>query len=436
MKIKNFSTLATCQERKALLEIAEAGLSAVDIKNALTSQIKLQNNVLSISEKCYELELFKHIYLCGVGKSAREGCKVLARLLGPRVSGGLVIDIESGNLGKVKVLKGTHPFPSDLNATHTAKLLKFLKAAQESDLILFVVSGGGSTLLTQPTGDFTPQQEAAAVKCLFKAGATIQQLNVFRKHISRARGGGVAKAAYPATLVCLTFSDVPGDNLEFISSGPAVLDDCPLEQAEAIIDQFKLEQCSGLDFKPFLRKTPIDKKFFNRVSNHLVISNKLALRAMQKAAKERGFSCEIVTSQLQGQSEQVAARLFKDLRASKPNSVLLYGGETTVHISGQGQGGRNQHLALLLLELLRTGEFFLCLSSDGRDNSAHAGALADAITLKHALKLGLKRAEFLKNADSFNFFAKSGDFIETGDTGSNVSDLIIAAKLKSVTAEQ
>src|SRR3990167_886487 len=425
-KIQNFEQLSSSETRKTALEIAEAGLWAIDTPTIVRKGIRIENSTLFIQNRAFSLKDVRNVYVVGTGKCALAACSALEEVLGDRIAGGIVLDIKEGALERLRLLVGDHPFPTERNAKATAEIITLLKVLEQDDLVLFVVSGGGSTLLCQPES-LSCQDEAAIVSSLFRAGATIQELNIVRKHLSLARGGYLAMHAYPARSISLIFSDVPGDNMEFIASGPTIKDTTKKEDAEQILKKYSvLETC--VIPKITLLETPKEGKYFKNVTNILFVSNGVALEAMAEKAKELGFHAKIRTSVLTGEARDVAKTIVEDLQKAAPRTVLLYGGETTVTIKHPGKGGRNLELGLSSLRFLQEGHVLLPLASDGRDNTDFAGAICDMITKKKALDENLSLEEYLENNRSYDFFERVQEYLLCGNTGSNVSDLIIAIR--------
>ncbi len=427
MKIKNFKDIATNKLRKDALSILEKGLSAIDTKRVTEENLKLEGRELHIKGSDFDLSHFKKIFVVGVGKSSCDAAEVIENKLGSRIEKGVVLDTkDSSNLKKIKYLKGDHPYPTERNVAATAELISVLKEAGENDLVISLISGGGSALLCQPT-DFDVSKEQHLVQSLFKAGIEIEEINTIRKHISTARGGNLAFYAYPAQVVSLIFSDVPGDNLEFIASGPTVRDSTSADEAKKILMEHSLWQKIDLSFSSFV-ETPKSGKYFKNVQNILFCSNKTALQAMSSKANKLGFSAKVIDTKIKGIARDVAELVFEDLKLESSSTALFYGGETTVAINGEGEGGRNQELALSALRYIERDQIIISCASDGIDNSEHAGAIADLQSKERANKVGVEPEAFLLRNDSYNFFKKTGDFIETGPTGSNIADLIIALK--------
>ncbi|MEK7587160.1 MAG: DUF4147 domain-containing protein [Patescibacteria group bacterium] len=430
MKIKNFDQLAVNELRRDALNILEAGLQAIDTKKVIEDSVKIIDETLYVASEKFVLKDFKRIFLIGVGKCASEAALAVEMILGDHLTDGVVIDVKSGERPKrVKFYLGSHPLPSEKNVEATKAMIELLKQAEKDDLIIFLISGGGSVLLCQPE-NFTCQQESTLTKFLFDAGATIEELNTVRKHLSLARGGYLAKYAYPARAVALIFSDVPGNNLNFIASGPTVLDETTVVDAKKIIERYKISEKFPSVLNNLI-ETPKDAKYFEKMSNVLVVTNLLALEAMKKEAQKFGYNAEIKNTELVGDAKIFGKQIIAEFEKTPAGALWLYGGETTVRVKGRGVGGRNQTLVLAGLEKIKKYELLLASASDGRDNSDFAGAICDTITLESATELGLIPKTYLADDNSFGFFKQVGNYLEMGYTGSNVSDLILIIKNKN-----
>ncbi|KKU48680.1 hypothetical protein A3H10_00970 [Candidatus Uhrbacteria bacterium RIFCSPLOWO2_12_FULL_46_10] len=430
MKILNAKKLATTQARRAVLEIAEAGLMAVDTGTVIKAAIKLEDNRLCVNDQICSLVGANRIFLVGVGKCAIEAAAALEEILGAKLFDGIVLGVDGSpaqNLKTVKVMLGTHPLPTEKNIAATKAIVAMLDSLQEKDLVIIIVSGGGSTLLCLPEEGATCVEEGLVLQQLFRAGVSIQDVNTIRKHLSLARGGYLAKYAYPAQVISLIFSDVPGNDLEFIASGPTIKDTTTVVDADAILVKYGILKACGLAHCGLI-ETPKEDKYFERVQNILFVSNKLALEAMAAKAHELGYVPTICTDCLTGEAREVGIKVSAELHAVPSKSVRLYGGETTVTIKGQGKGGRNQELALGALSAIQAEELIMAFASDGRDNTDASGAICDTIIKEEAARLGLAPNVFLQNNDSYTFFKQTGGHLITGYTGSNVSDLLIALK--------
>jgi len=425
--ITNFEKLATTPARTSLLSIAEAGYRSIETSKVVRNGIVLDGDTLTVGNESYNMTEYQNVYVLGIGKCAHDSAVELEAVLGDRLTEGVVVDVSCAGdtLKKIRCLVGTHPFPSEENVSHTRELLELAERATEHDLVIMIVSGGGSTLLCQPeTHDHV--DETKLVEYLFRAGATIDELNTIRRHLSKARGGFVAQTASPATLVALIFSDVPGDDIRVISSSPTVFDPTTLDDAFAVFDKYQADN-SGFSREHFF-ETPKDESIFKRVQNELILKNTTALEAMKTKAEELGYAAEIKETKLQGEARTVGEELINELRSAKKRTVHLYGGETTVTITGPGKGGRNQELSLAALPLIDEDELIVSLASDGHDNTDFAGGIADKYTRGKAEDAKLKPEDFLFTNDSFSFFKTLEQGIETGYTGANVADLVIAIK--------
>lgn len=427
MPIKNKKELSTTPLRKAALAIAEAGLRAIDTKRVIKKLVSLKGNALRIKDTFFSLEKTKHIFIIGIGKCSLDAALGIEKILGNHITGGIVLDVRCSKLLKhIESYEGTHPLPTQQNVDVTTRIINLLKKTKRDDLVIMIISGGGSTLLCQPR-NFECQNESALLSCLIRVGATIQEINTVRKHLSLARGGHLAQYAYPSRVAALIFSDIPGNDISFVASGPTVKDTTTIADAQRIFKKYTLyKKC---DFTPHhLITTPKEEKYFKQVHNILAVSNSTALEAMAHKAKALGFKSIICTDCLEGEARTVGSSITRRLKHVGPKQALLFGGETTVTLRGHGKGGRNQELALAALPLLEKGQFVLSLASDGRDNIDVAGALVDIKTKQKACALELNARAFLKKNNSYEFFKQCGGHIKTGHTGSNVADLVLALK--------
>jgi glycerate-2-kinase len=428
MKIKNFDALAISDERRKLLTIAEAGLEAIDTDRVLRSMMRVEGEELFLGNVTVDLASVGKIIFIAIGKCAAEAAAVAEAVLGDRIARGVVVDVKVCPVSspQIKTFCGTHPLPSEENMAAAEAIVQALGGLAENDLVIFVVSGGGSTLLFLPE-DRRDRNESPIIEALMKAGANIHEMNVVRKHMSLARGGHLAQYAYPARVVSFIFSDVIGDDLSSIASGPTVKDLSTAEDAEKVLAKYNILRTCNIE-KCGLVETPKDDKYFERTTNILAVSNVFALDAMKKSAEEIGFHVEIRGAALEGEAADVARMVAEAIHEAPPKSVLLWGGETTVTIHGTGNGGRNITVSAVALDYVKDGEEILSLASDGRDHGAYAGAICDTITKKDALKPDVGYETLLANNDTYALFEKIGHYLMTGDTGSNVSDLIIALK--------
>jgi glycerate-2-kinase len=428
MKIKNHKELATTESRKMALEIAEAGLAAIDTETVINKEIRLEKESLFIKEEEIPLKGLNRIIVAGVGKCAFDAALTLEKILGDHLTAGIAIDVkEPPEFKKIKGFKGTHPFPSEDNTKATKELVNSLKDLKENDLVIFIISGGGSTLLYLPENE-NCAKEAEIVQSLFKTSTPIKEVNTIRKHLSLARGGFLAKYAYPAKVISLIFSDVPNNDIQFIASGPTVKDSTTIDDAKNILSKSGVPDICDVEGKCCLVETPKEDKYFDKVKNITLVSNKIALAAMADKARKLGLEPKIVTSELTGEARDVAEKIIEELDGYPSKTALLYGGETTVTVKVKGKGGRNLEVALSALQFIKQGQTITTIASDGRDNTDYAGAICDIITKRRAEELNLDPKKYLDNNANYDFFSKAGNYLQTGNTGSNVSDLTILIK--------
>jgi glycerate-2-kinase len=427
-KIKNAAQLAQTPLRRTALAIVEAGLQAIDTESVIQRTVRREGDELMIDGERISLTGPGRILVAGVGKCAARAAAELERIMGDRLSAGFVITVgEVPPMQKVRVVQGTHPFPSQVNMDASHELLRFCSGLSEEDTVIFLVTGGGSTLLCLPD-DGNWERESLIFGAFMNAGAPIQEINTVRKHMSRVRGGFLAQAMHPARVISLIMNDVPGsDDIGFIASGPTVLDTTTKEQAAEILARYRILQSCGLTGCG-LMETPKDGKYFARVKNIVVVSNHTALDAMAGAARQAGYAPDIRDAKLSGEARDTGKRIAEELGRAAPKTALIYGGETTVTVRGSGKGGRNQELALGALASLPPDGALIASTSDGRDNTEYGGALCDILTTGRAKELGISPEEHLARSSSYDFWNAVGDYLLMGDTGSNVSDLIVAIR--------
>ena len=428
MKIKNLTQLAQTPLRRAALNIVEAGLHAIDTEEVVRNTVRREGDELVIDGERIPLKGPGRLLVAGVGKCAARAAAELEHILGDQLHAGLIIAVgEVPPMRKITVHHGTHPFPSLVNMEASQALLKFCSGLAEDDTVIFLVTGGGSTLLCLPD-DGNWQRESLLFGAFMHAGAPIQDINTVRKHMSRVRGGFLAQAMYPARVVSLIFNDVPGsDDIGFIASGPTVKDTTTEEQAAETLAKYNILKSCGLEGCG-LMETPKDDKYFARVKNIVVVSNTIALQAMAEAARKEGYAPEVRDAKLAGEARDIGKRIAEELGRSAPKTALLYGGETTVTVRGSGKGGRNQEVVLAALAAMPKDGVLIAAASDGRDNSDFGGALCDILTTGRVGTLNISPEEHLAKSASYDFWNAVGDYLLMGDTGSNVSDLIIALR--------
>jgi glycerate 2-kinase len=424
--IKNFDKLATSKMRQDALNIIEAGLHAINTGQAIRRSVSLDGDVLKVQSRRYDLSKFERVYVIGFGKAAHDAAVELERILGKRITNGIVIDVvKNGILKRIEYVQGTHPLPSLKNVKATTRIMEKLKGFDSKTLVLTIVSGGGSALLTQPC-EMKNEHLIKINEFLLECGSTIQEINTVRKHISEIKGGQFARLAHPATVVGLVFSDVPGDDLSVVASGPTVLDTTTIEDARRIIKRTGLLKNGDVPAcEPV--ETPKDPVYFKKVQNFLLVSNQIAVKAMHDKASKLGYLARLYSRQLTGEARKVGQELVQAVRSGE---ALIAAGETHVVVHGNGKGGRNQELVLGALSKLKSNILISSVASDGIDNTPAAGTVADQELLDLIQKRQLDPKAALKNNDAYNFFKPLNCQIKTGKTGANVSDLMLVLRGK------
>lgn len=425
MIIKNFEALAISPLRKQALLIAESGFAAIQTKRAVHSQVTYHaaRDRLTVMGHEYALGGVEKVVVVGFGKAAFEAASALYEILDSRITCGYVLDLSGGSRGSLTCTIGTHPFPTVVNVEATKQMVEVLRGLSEKDLVLCVVSGGGSSLLCYPY-NMTCEIETRIVQTLMKHGATIEELNTVRKHISQVKGGKLAEVAYPAQIINFIFSDVPGDDPALVASGPTLPDRSTIADARAVLEKYNvLDLCSMPSCE--LIETPKDEKYFARVTTHVLVSGHTALEVMKAKAEDLGFRARVYKTAYSGEARELGPEF---VRETKVGECLLAAGESTVTVKVDGKGGRNLEMALAALEVVSEDQVFIAFDSDGFDNTDFAGAIVDNATLQNARRAGLDPTRELQSNSSYLFFERVGDYISTGLTGSNVADLIISLK--------
>jgi glycerate 2-kinase len=435
----------TGDRKKAMEEILRAGIDAVDPERAVQRYVRREGETLYVGEDSYSLERFGRIILAGAGKGSAPMAKALGDILGDRLSSGLII-VKYGYgmaLKETSVIEAGHPIPDEAGMRGAKELLGRLKECTEEDLVICVFSGGGSALLPAPIPPLTLEEKQACTRLLLECGATIDEINAVRKHLSRTKGGQLAKEAYPATVISLLLSDVVGDRLDVIASGPTVPDESTYGDCMGIVERYdladRLPKAVVEHFKAGIEgcvpETPKQgDPVFSRVRNLIVGNNRECLLAAQDKAASLGYHALVLSSQIEGEACEVARVLgavAKEIHQSgspiEPPACILAGGETTVTIHGTGKGGRNQELALAFAMAIDGWEGISLFSAgtDGTDGPTDAaGAFSDGATCGRAREAGLDPRAFLEANDSYSFFKSLGDLITTGPTRTNVMDMI------------
>jgi len=406
--------------RKHALQIFQAALAAADPYAAVLRHLQFDGHTLIAGRRRYKLADFDRIQVIGAGKASAAMARAVERVLGRRISGGLlnVPDGTAARVHRLALLPASHPIPDDRGVEGARRILEIAHAAGPRDLLICLISGGASALLPAPVPGLSLSAKQEITRQLLNAGATIHEFNTVRKHLSLIKGGQLAAAAHPATVITLILSDVVGDRLDVIGSGPTVTDSSTIGDAESVLRKFGVAIPVGV-----LRETPKAIE----AQNLIVGSNRLAIDAAARKAKDLGYRTLVLSTSIEGETRDIArmhAAIAREIPLRRP-ACILSGGETTVTVRGKGLGGRNQEFVLAAAMEL-AGVTVLSAGTDGLDGPTDAaGAIADAHTLARAAKLHLDPRAFLDNNDSYHFFEKVDGLIKTGPTGTNVMDVRI-----------
>ena len=421
MIIKNFKRLATNQDKKLALSIVEEGLASA-LPNSALERI-VHPTFLQIGRKRTPFKKYRHVYVVAIGKSADLMTKVVNSRT--KIDGGIVVipakmtPVIHG--GKFTVMQSSHPIPTEKSITAARKVSGFLKSMRSTDLVIFLISGGASSLVSLPDG-ISLKNKQLVTSLLLKSGATIREINCVRKHLSQVKGGRLVESL-PCRGISLVMSDVIGDDLSVIASGITYCDPSTFSNAKKILSKYHLTNLVPksvlnrivLGTKGMIPETP--KK--PRIENYVISTNKDCIDTMKSKAKKLGFETKTIWP-LDGDVRNAAVKISKHFSAHS-NSCLVFGGETTVTVKGSGHGGRNQELILNLLKKLQNNKEKIVVVSVGTDgvdgNTCVAGAIADSTMPTKPIDA------YLKKNNSYCYFKKYGGSIITGYTHTNLMDV-------------
>jgi len=438
--------------RSRILSILEAALRAVDPSEALRRSMRCQGDELVANDTPYSLDRFKRVFVIGFGKAAAPMGQAAAEILGDHLTAGvLVTKIGHGRTRTdlpqaLTLLEAAHPLPDAAGVAAAQRIADLARQATADDLVLCLISGGGSALLPLPAEGLTLADLQATTAALLRCGATIDEINTLRKHLSQVAGGQLARLAAPATVLSLVLSDVVGSPLDIIASGPTVPDHSSWADAWAVVERHGLQAAlpdrvverlrAGLAGQ-FADTPKSGDPAFASTQTLVIGDNAIAAQAAQQRAAELGFNATVLTTFLEGEAREVArvaVALGREIVAHGPPvaapTCLILGGETTVTLRGQGTGGRNQELALaaaLLLDRLPEKQRIavVSLATDGTDGPTNsAGGLVDGTSVDRGQAIGLDAASHLADNNSTPYLEAVGDMLVTGPTQTNVNDLV------------
>jgi glycerate 2-kinase len=418
-------------------EIFHAALTAVNPFKAVQPE-------LEHARALFREGHFERLLVIGFGKASCSMAAACEHLLSDLIGTAIVVTKyghadTSRHFAKTTVYEAAHPIPDQNGVTATRAIIDLLRDADERTFILCLISGGGSALLVEPLEGITLREKQEVTDLLLRSGATIGELNSVRKHLSRVKGGRLAEIAYPAFILSLVVSDVIGDRLDVIASGPAAPDTSTYDDAHAVLEKYGLTALVPETVLSVLERgsrgeipeTPKQgNTIFENVQNIIVASNRTALLAAKEKAVELGFNTSILSSTIEGEAREIGRALAHGARTANLNRpfCLLSGGETTVTVRGTGLGGRNTELALAFALEIEGGEGITLLSAgtDGTDGPTDAaGAVVDGNTISRATHMNLNTATYLHDNNSYAFFHKTNGLLITGPTGTNVMDIQI-----------
>lgn len=421
------------------------GVKGVLPEKLINDLVSLRGSLLRIGYCSYDLTKYHNIYVVGAGKATPAMAHYIEAVIGNRISGGYIVTKYgySCKLKYITVAEAGHPVP-DLNSYKAAdEILSLLSGTGENDLVICIWSGGGSALLADHPENSSREDMAVLNEKLVRCGADIKEINSVRKHLSRIKGGQLAMRIRPAESVTILLSDVIGDPPDIIASGPTVPDNSTFADAMGVIEKYSLTGELPEQLVNYIREgieglrpeTPkADDPVFRKSPLFIAGNNKLALLSAMEKAEKLGYDTYIITDSLQGDTDNACSFIIETINNYRNNTslkkplCLLFGGETTVKVAGNGTGGRNQHLALVTAFRIRDipGITFLSAGSDGSDGETDAaGAVVHSGTIPEAINAGKDPETFLRNFDSWNFFRTTGGLIKTGPTLTNVMDIMI-----------
>jgi glycerate 2-kinase len=416
--------------REHAISIFTQAVAAVQPAVLMKKNVQKNGDNIWIAGQTYHLTPGRPVWIFGAGKASAAMALALEEILTDIPLQGLVITKyhHALPLQHITLIEAAHPVPDENGVQATQQMITLLKQVQQHDLVIFLLSGGASALLADYPPGTTLEQIQTVFELLLKSGATIQEMNTVRKHLSAVKGGQLALMANTTAFCSLILSDVPGDDLHVIGSGPTVPDPSTIADATAIIQKYNLP----LHLKENISDTPKPgHPRFNTIRNILVGNNKIALAAAAEKATALGYEVHILTTTATGEAAELAKQLVQQAinwQGKRP-ACLLLGGETTVTISGSGLGGRNQQLALsaaIALQQDHTNIILLSAGTDGTDGPTDAaGAFADAAVMACAKEKGLDAEAFLQQNDAYYFFEQTAGLLKTGATQTNVMDIII-----------
>ncbi|MGH7388423.1 MAG: glycerate kinase type-2 family protein [Candidatus Rokuibacteriota bacterium] len=428
--------------RQAAVAIWQAALAAADVAPRVQRALRVGGRTLTAGAARFDLDRTRRLLVLGCGKASGAMALAVEGVLGDRITDGFVVvkDGYRAPTRRVQLAEAGHPVPDARGQAAASRILRLAHEAAIGDLVIFLISGGGSALTPAPAPPVTLDDKQAVTRLLLAAGATIDELNAVRKHLSLLKGGQLARAAAPARILTLILSDVVGDPLDVIASGPTAPDPTTFGGALEVLARRGVAARAPASVRDRLeagRRGELEETpkpgdpMFERVANLVIGNNALVVDAAAERARALGYAPHVLTRALQGEARDVARDLLERARALTPPACLVAGGETTVTVGGGGRGGRCQEFALAAALALGAGEPMVALAAgtDGTDGPTDAaGGLADAGTAARGRAAGLDAARSLQDNDAHTFLAATGDLVVSGPTNTNLLDLYLVVR--------
>lgn len=432
--------MAVSAHRNDIQQIYQAAVGAVQPSNIIPQFLSIRNDNIQIADHIFPLDHFQNIYVLGAGKATAAMAHEVEKILTHRLYEGVIAvrDVHHFPLKRIRSIVAGHPLPDNNSVIAAEEINKVLNKLKKSDLLIFLLSGGASSLMMDIPANCSLDEINKVFDGLLKSGATIQEMNVVRKHLSELKGGQLLRKCSSASVITFIMSDVIGNDIAVIGSGPTAADASTFADAIGVLEKYHLTKVAahavmahlqnGIDGMIAETPKPGDGIFEN-VRNVIVADNTKALAAAKEKAVQLGYTAHIVTDNLSGLAEDAAREWVKNAVATGGKNIcLLAGGETTVKVSGNGKGGRSQQFALAAALTLKdmNDVTLLAAGTDGSDGPTDAaGAVIDAQTIIEARAEGLDAAAYLHNNDAYHFFEKTGGLIKTGPTNTNVMDIVV-----------
>ncbi len=432
---------------KKVAKIINQVVQAADPFQAVQNSLRFDGKLLFFNNTIYDVDNYERIFVLGVGKASLEMSRAILEKIVNRIHKVLIVTkiipdaLPDTLLGKsTEIISGDHPIPGQSSLLAGRKIREFISGINSRDLVICLISGGGSALICAPVDGISLEDLQRLSNALLRCGASIQEINTVRKHLDELKGGGLARLVYPARIVSLIISDVVGDQIDTIASGMTAADSTTYSDAMKILEKYQLSSeidksilsvlTEGIQGKR-IETLKMDDPIVHNINNQIILTNQNLQETAVRIAKNEGFLVQKIDDYLQGSATEIGRKTclsFLELLMYRSRPFLLVGGgETTVEVKGNGMGGRNLEMALSAVPILENipNSAMVTLATDGEDGTTNAaGAIVTNKTMAKAKELNILPEAFLSDHDSFSFFQKVGGLIKTGSTGTNVNDLV------------